>query len=145
VDSDYANTKKQYFLKNGDVLFNNTNSRELVGKTCLIKQNIQAVYSNHITRIRVNPKMLVPQYLAVYLHNKWRSGYFAEKCHKWIGQAGIGIEELSSTLIHMPPLEVQQAIIEQIMAEQILVSSSKQLVDMFTNKMQTRINEVWGE
>ncbi|MGA9351172.1 MAG: N-6 DNA methylase, partial [Anaerolineae bacterium] len=44
--------KQAYLLRKGDVLFNNTNSKELVGKTCYIGENVEAVFSNHMTRVR---------------------------------------------------------------------------------------------
>jgi type I restriction enzyme M protein len=80
--------KKDYVLKSGDVLFNNTNSKELVGKTCFIEQDILCGFSNHMTRIRVNPDMCVPHFLALLLHNAWQKGFFIGLAHKWIGQAG---------------------------------------------------------
>jgi type I restriction enzyme, S subunit len=41
-------------LSPGDILFNNTNSSALVGKTAQIKVNVEQAYSNHMTRIRLN-------------------------------------------------------------------------------------------
>jgi type I restriction enzyme S subunit len=46
-------------LKKGDVLFNNTNSPELIGKTTAVLIDSRLAYSNHMTRVRlengVNP------------------------------------------------------------------------------------------
>src|SRR5574341_275556 len=44
--------KSDYLLRKGDVLFNNTNSKELVGKTCYVDADLNCGFSNHITRIR---------------------------------------------------------------------------------------------
>src|SRR5690349_14869732 len=40
-------------LKKGDVLFNNTNSPELVGKTTVVQIDARLAYSNHMTRVRL--------------------------------------------------------------------------------------------
>ena len=40
-------------IRYGDILFDNTNSQELVGKTCLVDQNYNYGFSNHITRLRL--------------------------------------------------------------------------------------------
>ena len=55
---------KEYLLKKGDVLFNNTNSAELVGKTAIFNGEIlECVYSNHLTRLRVNPRKVISEWL----------------------------------------------------------------------------------
>jgi type I restriction enzyme S subunit len=55
-------------LEQGDVLFNNTNSTELVGKTAVFRGHEEAVtFSNHFTRIRVDADRLDPFYLARWL------------------------------------------------------------------------------
>ena len=45
---------REYYLHDDDILFNNTNSRDLVGKTCLFRRPSDEtfLFSNHITRIR---------------------------------------------------------------------------------------------
>src|SRR5438128_2057469 len=48
----------------GDVLFNNTNSAELVGKTALIHESCDFGFSNHMTRVRCSP-VIEPEFLAV--------------------------------------------------------------------------------
>lgn len=55
-------------LLKGDVLFNNTNSPELLGKTSYIKQDTNWAYSNHMTRIRVYKNFINPAWLAWGLH-----------------------------------------------------------------------------
>jgi type I restriction enzyme S subunit len=51
-------------LLKGDVLFNNTNSPELIGKTAYIKDNTNWAYSNHITRIRLNTSLINPAWIS---------------------------------------------------------------------------------
>ncbi len=74
--------RELYKLKPGDILFNNTNSKELVGKTCLITQEIRGGFSNHITRIRVKKNTCDPKYLAMSLHHAWRQGKFLSRANK---------------------------------------------------------------
>ena len=95
----------------GDVLFNNTNSKELVGKAALVKDNLECVFSNHITRLRVDRKISVPKWLVINLNYLWRTGYFLQYSRKWIGQAGINIQMLKSIKIPLPPLSEQKKIV----------------------------------
>ncbi|MDB6033066.1 MAG: Type restriction enzyme MjaXIP specificity protein, partial [Verrucomicrobiales bacterium] len=72
-----------YSLKAGDVLFNNTNSTELVGKSALFTGHAETVvFSNHFTRLRTNPSLLDPAFLAYRLLQLWKEGEFARICDK---------------------------------------------------------------
>lgn len=101
-------------LEPGDVLFNNTNSVELVGKTALVRERMDAAFSNHITRIRVRPDMCEGAWLALVLNALRRQGFFAAQCKKWIGQAGFNTTSLRATLIPLPPLVEQRRIVTQL-------------------------------
>ena len=135
--------KEDYSLMPGDVLFNNTNSKELVGKTCLIVEHINGGYSNHMTRIRVNERC-VSAFLAYILHNSWHRGEFRERSNKWIGQAGINTKSLSEFLIPLPPLQVQEKIVAEIETEQVGVEVCRDLVKRFEGKIRKTFGRVWG-
>jgi type I restriction enzyme S subunit len=102
------------FLQPGDVLFNNTNSVELVGKTALVREPLEAAFSNHITLLRPDTTKAEGAWIALVLLALWRQGFFANLCNKWIGQAGINTETLRSVLIPLPPLEEQRRIVARV-------------------------------
>jgi len=137
--------KEYYQLRKGDVLFNNTNSKELVGKTCFVNEDIEGGYSNHITRIRVKKEIYNPQFLSIFLHYLWRTGLFLNLCNKWVGQAGINSSTLSNIEVPLPPLEVQEELIKQINIEQDQINTNKALIEGFEAKIAARIKNVWDE
>ena len=47
--------------------------------------------------------------------------------------------------IPFPPLKIQQQIVTQIEIEQKAISSNKELITIFENKIKDKIAEVWGE
>ena len=57
-------------ITTGDVLFNNTNSPELIGKTTCIEREGEWAFSNHMTRLRL-PRGLNPKFVAHQLHYLW--------------------------------------------------------------------------
>ncbi|MDR2047123.1 MAG: N-6 DNA methylase [Clostridiales bacterium] len=57
----------------------------------------------------------------------------------------INKSDVESISIPVPSIEVQQQIASEIEKEESLVEPSKQLVKVFTKKIQNRINEIWGE
>ena len=123
--------KEDYSLLPGDVLFNNTNSKELVGKTCLITEYINGGYSNHMTRIRVVNERCEAAFLAHVLHSAWRRGEFLERANKWIGQAGINTKSLSGFRIPLPPVEVQQEIVAEIEGYQKVIDGARVVVENY--------------
>lgn len=100
------------FLKKRTVLFNNTNSQELVGKTALLLDDAQLYSSNHITSITVNEKKLVADYLWIILNVYQRNNVFYSICTNWNNQSGVGIELLQSIKVPIPPLSLQQKIVD---------------------------------
>ena len=129
-DEDFRG-REDFTLLPGDVLFNNTNSKELVGKTCYIDEQIHGGYSNHITRIRVDGERCISGFLAHVLHAAWRKGVFLEQANKWIGQAGINTKSLSGFLIPLPPLEVQQKIVSEIEGYQKVIDGARAVVENY--------------
>ena len=109
-----AGDLSKYDLKPGDVLFNNTNSQELVGKTVIFGLEGTYSFSNHLTRIRVQPDLLIPEWLSFWFQHLWRTRYFERICNRWIGQAGINTEKLSGVEVPLLPLPEQRRIVARI-------------------------------
>ena len=111
--------KNIYIPKNGDnikleiddVLFNNTNSQELVGKTAILKESQELSCSNHITRIKVYKNIIIPDYLWIILNGYQKNKIFYSLCTNWNNQSGIGIDLLKSIKIPLPPIDTQQQIV----------------------------------
>ena len=106
-----AATVAAYALAPDDVLFNNTNSAELVGKAALFEGHDEPlVFSNHFTRLRVMTDHMSPLYLALWLQMQWVQGLFAQICNRWIGQAAVQRDKLLALTIPLPPLSEQRRI-----------------------------------
>lgn len=97
-----------------DVLFNNTNSQELVGKTTILKEKKRLFFSNHITKLVVDKSKLIPDFLWIILNLYQENKIFYSICTNWNNQSGVGLELLKSLKIPLPPKEIQQQIVEKI-------------------------------
>jgi type I restriction enzyme S subunit len=97
-----------------EVLFNNTNSQELVGKTTILKEEKELFFSNHITKIKVNTSIIYPDYMVIILNAYQRSKIFYSICTNWNNQSGIGLDVLKSLIIPVPPLQKQTQIANHI-------------------------------
>ena len=52
---------------------------------------------------------------------------------------------VKSILIPIIPLEIQQSIVERIESERQIIDGNKKLIEIYTQKIQDRINKIWGE
>lgn len=101
-------------VRYGDVLFNNTNSSELIGKTSVINSEAQLAFSNHMTRIEVNGNA-DPRFVAAQLHFLWMTGYFKHRCVNHVNQASISTDPLSNTVpLLIAPINEQQGIADAL-------------------------------
>lgn len=69
VYSDNDEEIKQYLLKKGDVLFNRTNSPELVGKTSIIETDEKAIFAGYLIRINHLTEITDGRYLTYFLNS----------------------------------------------------------------------------
>jgi type I restriction enzyme S subunit len=101
----------QYILKRGDIIFNNTNSEELVGKTAIWQSEGIFVLSNHMTIIRIlDQSYIIPLYLARLLHKKWFDKFYLGLCRRHVNQASVGVERIKGIKLGLPSREEQQEI-----------------------------------
>ncbi len=117
-DVKYIPTEKadsdRKWLRCGDVLFNNTNSTELVGKTAVYNDDEPRAFSNHMTRVRVREQALDPRYCAAFLHHCWREGYFQGVCNQHVSQSSVSRARLLDTPLDLPPLTEQRRIVSMV-------------------------------
>ncbi len=120
--------KQKRFLASGDVIFINTNSTELVGKSCVFTGwDEPCAFSNHLTLLRPNPNHLISKWLFLCLQELWMRGFFATHCTEFVGQSAFTKRELLTVEIPVPPLAEQQRIVARVEA---LTSRSQKLSEL---------------
>ncbi|MBX3514960.1 MAG: restriction endonuclease subunit S [Xanthobacteraceae bacterium] len=98
----------------GDLLFNRTNSKELVGKTGLWDGRFEAVVASYFIRLRINCERLVPSYLWAFFNTSHMKRVLFQTARGAIGQANINAKELRAFPIAVPPLPLQTTFTEQV-------------------------------
>src|SRR5258708_903297 len=110
--SDPAEIEK-YCLIPGDVLFNRTNSPELVGKTALYDTERPAVYAGYLIRVRCSDK-LSPAYLTYCLNSPIGRDYCWRVKTDGVSQSNINASKLAAFSFPLPALPEQYEIIRRI-------------------------------
>ncbi|MBX9772390.1 MAG: restriction endonuclease subunit S [Candidatus Obscuribacterales bacterium] len=96
----------RYCVRQGDILFNRTNSKELVGKTAVYPKREQIAYAGYLIRVRVMPDQN-PQYLSAFLNSDFGKSVLRSMCKSIIGMANINAQELKSIDLPVPPKALQ--------------------------------------
>ncbi|GAA4800312.1 restriction endonuclease subunit S [Olivibacter ginsenosidimutans] len=116
-DLKYSNSKaeiEKYTLLPGDVLFNRTNSPELVGKTSIYKGEIPAIYAGYLIKIENNKSVLNSDYLNFYMNTHRVKVWCNEVKTDGVSQSNINAQKLAGLEIPLPPLEEQQEIVRRV-------------------------------
>lgn len=105
---------KKYKLQKFDLLFNRTNSFELVGKTSIFEEDIDMSFASYLVRLRVDEEKLLPYYLNYYLNTKNTQNVLKEMATKAVNQSNINAEKLKSITIPLPPIKTQQKVVSYL-------------------------------
>ena len=98
-------------VRRGDVLFNRTNSKELVGKTCVYNRDEMMVLAGFVIRVRVTERIL-PEFLSAFLNTDFSKRMLLGMCKAAIGQANINAQEMQDIGIYLPPTELQRQFVQ---------------------------------
>lgn len=100
-------------VRYGDILFNRTNSQELIGKTCMFDQQEPMVIAGYIIRVRLT-KELMPQVFARMFNLASIKKLLRSMAKGAVNQANINSKELASIQIPIPSLDLQQHFVKRI-------------------------------
>lgn len=98
--------KEKYLARKGDILFNRTNSKELVGKTGLFDKEEAMVLAGYLIRVRTNEKAN-PYYIWRFMNTVYCKTLLNHMCKSIVGMANINAQELQNIKILIPPIELQ--------------------------------------
>ena len=97
-------------VRKGDILFNRTNSAELVGKTAMYDLDEEMVIAGYIIRVRLK-SCLLPEVLSQYMNLKPVKMLLHSMAKGAVNQANINAQELQGIEVYVPNIELQQEFI----------------------------------
>ena len=112
VYSNDLDDNKKLLLQYGDLLFNRTNSAELVGKTAIFRGQQDAIFAGYLILLR--PILLNSEYLNLLLNTPYARDYCNEVKTIGVQQCNINAEKISNLLIPVPNLYETVRIVEKV-------------------------------
>lgn len=104
---------EKYLVKKGDILFNRTNSIDLVGKSGIFDLEGDYVFASYLIRLRTDEKMN-PYFLNYYLNSHIGQDILFSIATRGASQANINATNLKTVKVPHPPREQQDRIVNQI-------------------------------
>ena len=99
----------QYRLLPDDVLMTEGGDPDKVGRGAIIREPLEnCIHQNHIFRVRLNERVILPVFFAEYLQHQKAKRYFLGCAKQTTGIASINMKQLRNLPVLMPPLELQQ-------------------------------------
>ena len=131
-------------VRKGDVLFNRTNSRELVGKTCVYDRDDMMVLAGFVIRVRVNERV-TPLFLSAFLNTDFSKHMLFNMCKNAIGQANINAKELQGIGIYIPPISLQNEFSEFVSEVDRQKAALRRSLTALTTLKSALLQEYFGE
>ena len=127
VFSNNVEDNRKYLLQDGDLLFNRTNSAELVGKTAIFKGNRHVIYAGYLILLR--PIKTNSEYLNYIFSSPYVRSYCKEVKTIGVQQCNINAEKVSQLLVPIAPFEEQMRIVDKI--KEVLPSVDKYSISQY--------------
>ncbi|APH39489.1 restriction endonuclease subunit S [Methanohalophilus halophilus] len=125
-------------LKRQDLLFNRTNSAELVGKTTVFDKDEDYVAVSYLIVATPKIKDINSKFISYYLNTPCMKRYFFENCNRAISQANFNATKLSNIKVPVPDSETQNIVVNKIEGISIEIDRLKE----FLTKQNETINQL---
>jgi len=100
-----------YRLLPDDILFNRTNSKELVGKCAVFQESGDWVFASYLIRIRTNQTRLLPQFASDFLAAGIGRLQIDRFSRQIVGMTNVNAEEIRELRIPLPPITEQERLV----------------------------------
>lgn len=136
---------ENYFMQAGDILISHINSYEHLAKAAIFPDvDEKVIHGINLIRCRLDRKKIDPNYAIIYMKSSCFIDNARIYAQRAVNQASIKVSDLKKIEIPIPSIEEQQQIVEEINEEMAIIEQNKRLIEIFEQKINAKINEVWG-
>ncbi|MXP15691.1 restriction endonuclease subunit S [Altererythrobacter confluentis] len=105
---------EKYRLFDGDILFNRTNSFDLVGRTGVYHLGAEHVFASYLVRLQTYREKLDPEYLCAFLNAHIGRRQVMSFATRGVSQTNVNASNLTRILLPLPPISFQRETVEFI-------------------------------
>lgn len=130
----------KHLVQRGHILFNRTNSKELVGKTAVYRWEEPMAFAGYLVRGVVN-EHADPEYISAFMNTPQMKKFLQSKCKNIVGMANINAKEFQAIPIPKPPVSLQRrfaTIVESIERQKTRLRSHLAELDALFASLQAR-------
>ena len=99
---------EQLTVKCGDLLFNRTNSPELVGKTAVWDRDESYAYAGYLFRVRFDENVVLPDYVSAFLNSAYGKRMLFAKAKPSNNMSNFSAGEFCRIEFPVPVIDVQR-------------------------------------
>ncbi|EKO3894013.1 restriction endonuclease subunit S [Vibrio metschnikovii] len=128
---------EKYKLEAGDVLFNRTNSPELVGKTSIYRGEREAIFAGYLIKVQGTDR-LNSEYLNIQLNSPHARDYCWQVKTDGVSQSNINAQKLKAYEFNLPSIEEQEEIVRvvsELLAKSDLVKKQYEIAKLRVDKL----------
>ena len=148
TDFQYVDLRRDVFdtyrLHRGDILFNRTNSPELVGQSGLFDGEMDCVFASYLLRLRVNRDLILPEFLTAYLNSDFGQQLLRTHMTRGVSQANINATSLKSIPVAVPTIAGQVATVKLLRATDKSIGKARANIEQGRNLKRLLTNQLLG-
>lgn len=129
---------QKYRLAAGDLLFNRTNSAELVGKTAVFDGERDAAFASYLIRFRLDTSLADPTFVATYINSRYGREFIVRHMTRAVSQVNISASTMHEMPIPVPDVARQRELAQLIKQKRQFIETArgtsfvqKQKIDSF--------------
>lgn len=134
---------KNFMLKKGDILFNRTNSFDLVGKASIFQEEGDYSFASYLIRLKVDSKQLNSEYLNFFLNSAIGLSKIRKYRTPGVSQSNINGKSLKKINLPYPPLEIQEKLMQKIRSFEIAENKINIVINSSKTLQKSLINQIF--
>lgn len=130
-------------LQKGDILFNRTNSTDLVGKTAVWNLDLKAVPASYLIRIKLKDSV-TPEFFAALLNTPHFKRTFVDRCKRAVSQSNVSPTLLKEFVMYVPPRSLQDTFTKVVQKHERLRRMQVEALRQAEQLYETLLDEAFG-
>ena len=133
----------KYTVHKGDILFNRTNSKELVGKTAVYRGTNTVAFAGYLVRVRTN-NLAHYEFLSAFMNSSYMKKKLQMKCKNIVGMANINAQEFQDFDIYLPPIDLQNQFAQIVQKVKAQKGKNQKVIEQMDNLFNSLMQQAFN-